>query len=503
MVCYVRLMALARRQRRAQLGFATGLLVAVLLLAAETSAAELLSGVSSTQVLTSVFVPGILLIAALAGVGLGVLTAIASAVAAGLVLATQAGSPHAASGFPATLGIFVLVSLLAGALPRLNGAEREDYDELCRIADEQAALRNLATFVAHNVPPSEVFDAVARELAQILGTKHTVIARYEPDGTSVVVTGTWNYEQITPSGTRWKLEKGTVAELVFRTRQPSRVEGYASAGRLTTRLCQLGVRSSVGCPIVVGCDLWGVAIASSTTPEGLPADTEERMLHFTELAGAAIANAQSASDLIASQARIVTAADETRRRIGRDLRDGAQQDLVSIELRLRAVEAALPAEMRQFRHRLSDIAQAVDDTLGELQEISRGLSPRILAEGGLEPALRALAGRSTLPVRLTMSVERPLPGRLETTVYYVVAEALTNVARHAHASAVFVDLTVQEALTRLTVRDDGIGGADARRGSGLTALTDRVSAFGGRLDLISPMRGGTTLRVQIPHEDTR
>jgi signal transduction histidine kinase len=521
--------------------------------------ARLLSGVTSVQSLTSIYVLGILLVSAVWGLGFGIFTAVASAVAFDLFLTAPARSVHpAASGFLATLAIFVLISLLAGTIPvlartpreqpapvapgsvsgdetdtaivpaslttrapqhrrdhtipaleamrradpdRANGADREDYDKLCRIAEEQAALRNLATFVAHNAPPSDVFDAVARELAQVLGTKHTVIARYEPNDTSIVVTGTWNYEQITPSGTRWKLEKGTVAELVLRTRQPSRVNNYSSAGQLTTRLCQRGVYSSVGCPIIVGCDLWGVAIASSTTAKGLPADTEERMLHFTELAGAAIANAQSTSDLIASQARIVTAADESRRRIERDLHDGAQQNLVSIELQIRAIEAALPPQMNQFQSQLSDIAHAVDNTIAELQEISRGLCPRVLAKGGLEPALRALAHRSAIPVRLMMSVERPLPGRLEITVYYIVAEALTNAAKHAHATAIFVDLSVHQTLTRLTIRDDGIGGADATRGSGLTGLSDRVKAFGGRLDIVSPMQGGTTLRVQIPHED--
>ena len=511
----MRLIRPARHPRRVRSGFATGLLVVGLCLAAETLVARLLGGVASVQSLTLIYVLGILLVSALWGFGLGVFTAVASAVAVDLFLIAPGWSPHpTASGFPATLAIFVVISLLAATIVARTSRERpasdhvrngtrEDYDRLCRIAEEQAALRNLATFVAHNVPPSDVFDAVARELAHVLGTEHTVIARYEPNGVGVAVTGTWNYEQITPSGTRWKLEKGTVAELVFRTRQPSRVDHYPSAGQLTTRLSECGVRSSVGCPIIVGCELWGVAIASSVTAEGLPADTEERMLHFTELAGAAIANAQNTSDLIASQARIVAAADETRRRVERDLYEGAQQNLVSVELQIRALEAALPAQVEQFRQQLSDIVRNVDDTVAELHEISRGLSPRILTTAGLEPALKALAHRSTIPVRLTMCVECPLPGPLEMTVYYAVAEALTNAAKHAHAGAITVDLAVHRTLTRLTVHDDGIGGADATRGSGLTDLSDRVNAFGGRLDVLSPLHGGTTLRVQIPYEDAR
>src|SRR3954466_472205 len=428
-MCVMRLNYSARRRRRVQPSLAIGLLVAVVCLVSETSVATLLGRVTAGHHLGLIYVLGILLISAWWGVGLGIFVAVASAVACDLFLTGPAWSAHpTASGFLATLAIFVLVSLLAGVVPvltrargeppaeagpgsvsgeeavtapaspttpaprprpddpppgpaggadsdRENVAVREDYDMLCRIADEQVALRNLATFVAHNAPPSDVFDAVARELAQILGTEHTVIARYEPNGTSVVVTGTWNYEQITPSGTRWKLEKGTVAELGFRTSPPSRVSAYPRAGQLTTRLCQRGVSSSVGCPIIVGCDLWGVAIASSVTPVELPADTEERMLHFTELAGAAIANAQSTSDLIAAQARILTAAAEPRRRLERDLHDGAQQNLVSIGLRIRAIEAALPPQATECQHQLSDIAQAVDNTIEELQEISRGMCP--------------------------------------------------------------------------------------------------------------------------------
>jgi signal transduction histidine kinase len=393
-----------------------------------------------------------------------------------------------------------LESLLQAAREREHVADttRSTYDELRRIADEQAALRNLATLVAHSVPPSDVFDAVAREMAQVLGTPHTVIARYEEDGTAVMTAGAWNYEEIVSPGTRFAIEEGTVSDLVFRTKAPGRVNAYRGQGVLSRTLRERGVYSSVGCPIMVGQKIWGVAIASSVTPEPLPADTEERMMEFTELAAAAIANAQSTSDLVASRARVVTAADETRRRIERDLHDGTQQNLVSIGLEMRAIEAAMPPELDQLKHQLSTTARAVDNAVAELQEISRGLHPAILTRGGLGHALTVLARRSAISVQLDLAPVCPLPEPLEVTIYYIVSEALTNATKYAHASKVYVELAMAGAMIRLSIRDNGLGGADPSRGSGLTGLTDRVTALGGRMEITSPVGDGTTLLVEIP-----
>jgi Signal transduction histidine kinase len=395
-----------------------------------------------------------------------------------------------------------LESVLQAAMERedATSAARSSYDELRRIADEQAALRNLATLVARGVPPSDVFDAVAREMGQVLGTRQTVIARYEEDGTALMTAGTYNYEEIVTAGSRFALEEGTVSDLVFRTRAPGRVDAYRGKGALSKRLRDRGVFSSVGCPIMVGQEIWGVAIASSSTPEPLPDDTEERMLEFTELTAAAIANAQSHSDLIASRARVVTATDETRRRIERDLHDGTQQNLVSIGLEMRAIEAAMPPELEQLKHQLSATARAVDNAVTELQEISRGLHPAILARGGIRPALTVLARRSAIPVQVNLPPECPLPEQLEVTVYYIVSEALTNATKYAHASKVYVDLTMTGGLVRLSIRDDGLGGADPARGSGLTGLCDRVTALGGRMEVTSPVGAGTTLFAEIPYD---
>ncbi len=366
------------------------------------------------------------------------------------------------------------------------------------MADEQAALRRLAMLVAQGVPPMEVFDAVAQEMGRLLKVRHVVVARFESEGTAVTTLGAWNPREIVPRGSRWAIEKGTVSELVHRTGAPGRIREYDGTDELSTTLREGGLTSSVGCPIVVGRNIWGVVVASAHTSEPLPPDTEERMRNFSELAAIAIANAQSAADLRASRTRLVTAADEARRRIERDLHDGTQQRLVAIGLEVRGIQALLPHGLDEIEERLSRVSRAVEETTKDLREISRGVHPGILAKGGLGPALRSLARGSQVAVELDLSIGRRLPDRLEVTVYYVVSEALTNIAKHARASAVFVGLTADDATVRLTIRDDGVGGAVAGGGSGLVGLADRVEAIGGTLEVLSPLGEGTTVIVEIP-----
>jgi signal transduction histidine kinase len=382
--------------------------------------------------------------------------------------------------------------------PAATSTLRASHDEFRRIAEEQGALRHLATLVARNVPPAEVFNAVAREMGQILGAEHTVINRYEPGGTAVTTVGSWNYEGIVPPGSRWEFEPGSVSDLVYRAKAPGRVHTYEGTDELATRLRERGVVSSVGCPIVVGRHLWGVAIASSTTARPLPPGTEAQMLDFVELAAAAIANAQSHSDLIKSRARLVAATDEIRRRIERDLHDGTQQHLVSVLLNIRTMEKDVPPDLQPLRSNLSQTAEVLEDVLAELQEIARGLHPSILARGGLKQALTTLARRSPIPVNTRVSIERVLPQAVEVTVYYIVAEALTNAAKYANATAVEIDLAMSDGFIRLSVRDDGVGGADPARGTGLAGLTDRVVALGGTLEITSKAGAGTTLTAEIP-----
>jgi signal transduction histidine kinase len=382
----------------------------------------------------------------------------------------------------------------------VGDALKASRDELRRVADEQAGLRRLATLVAYGVPPDEVFSAVAREVGQILQARHTQVFRYEPDG-AITTVGSWNTEgpvATEPVGSRSWPEKGTVSELVARTGAPGRMDSDAGSGELISQATKPGGVSAVGCPITVGGRLWGAMIASSSTLEPLPEGTEERMQDFTELVAVAIANAQGHAELAASRARIVAAADQIRRRIERDLQNGIQQDLVTLALDLGAIEAEVPPELKG---QVSRTAQTLQHASNRVREISRGLYPAFLARGGLQSALKTLARRSPISVELTVNAYRRIPERFELAAYHIVAEALTNTAKHAHATVVHVDVTVKETVIRLSVRDDGAGGATQARGSGLIGLTDRAEALGGRIEIISPPGGGTSILVEIPIDD--
>jgi signal transduction histidine kinase len=251
-------------------------------------------------------------------------------------------------------------------------------------------------------------------------------------------------------------------------------------------------------PVSVESRLWGSVVVAFTHKELLASDTEKRLAGFTELLATAIANAESQAEVAASRARIVAAADHARRRIERDLHDGAQQRLVSLELQLRAARAAVPPGSRELSAALDHVEAGLSAALGELREIARGIHPAILADGGLGPALRVLARRSPVPVDLEVPAAERLPEHVEVSAYYVVAEALTNAAKHARASAVSVELQVDGDALRISVRDDGAGGADFTAGTGLTGLKDRVEAIGGRIFLDSPRGAGTRLRVELP-----
>jgi signal transduction histidine kinase len=286
--------------------------------------------------------------------------------------------------------------------------------------------------------------------------------------------------------------------MVLRTGRPARTDTYPPSSPLADVARQLGVRSTVGCPITVEGRLWGLIGVSSAPPEPLPADTEARLTDFAELAATAIANAEARAELTASRARIVATADQTRRRIEHDLHDGAQQRLVSVALRLRTTAAAIPPEQELVHQELASVGAELNGVLDDLRELSRGIHPAILSEGGLGPALRNLARRSSVPVQLQMEVEGRLPERVEVAGFYVVAEALTNVAKHASASLVQIEIDADDGLLRLAIRDDGIGGADPTRGTGLVGLKDRVEATGGTLRVESRPGDGTRLLVELP-----
>jgi signal transduction histidine kinase/uncharacterized protein YoaH (UPF0181 family) len=383
-------------------------------------------------------------------------------------------------------------------------ANSQAREEVGRLAEEQAALRRVATLVADGAEPAKVFEAVCAEVGRVIPADAAALSRREADG-KLTALGTWTrsggYTGI-HLGEPFPLERGGTAHQVFATRHPARVESYAGVpgrGGAAARLA--GWRSAVGSPIVVEGDLWGVITVASTSDRPLPADTEERLPEFTDLLATAIANADSRAELDASRARIVATADATRRRIERDLHDGAQQQLVSLALELRAMQAAAPIELQEHRAELSHVVEGLTSVLDGLREIALGIHPAILAEGGLGPSLKTLARRSPVPVELDLQVEGRLPEPVEVAAYYVVSEALTNAAKHAQASSVWVHVVVEDDVLRVAVRDDGLGGADARRGSGLIGLKDRAEAIGGSICVESIRGTGTSLTAELPLDE--
>jgi GAF domain-containing protein len=373
--------------------------------------------------------------------------------------------------------------------------------EVTRLADGQAALRRVATLVAEERPAEEIFAKVAEEVGRLLRVDVTGMLRYEPDNTATFVAE-WSEQEI-PSPVRGSIpvEGNNITALVFNTRRPARLDVPSGGTDLAADVVRdVGVRSAVGCPIVVQGRLWGLVIAESMRPEPLPPATESRIGEFTDLVATAISNLHARSDLAASRTRIVEATDQTRRRFERDLHDGVQQRLVSLTLDLRGAESMAPPEHDDLRAQLSQLGDGLAGVLDDLRELSRGIHPAILSEGGLGPALKALARRSALPIELEASVQQRLAERVEVAAYYVASEALTNAAKHAQASRAQIRVEAGNGILSLRIQDDGVGGADPARGSGLIGLADRVEALGGRIEIESPPGEGTSLYVELPVE---
>ena len=377
-------------------------------------------------------------------------------------------------------------------------ANAEAREALRRVADEQAALRRVATQVAAAAPPNAVFAGVAEEVGRLLSVDRAYVARYDADG-AVTVVAAWSATGETlPIGPIGRTQEGSVSALVRETGRPARVDRDGTDA--ASAALELGIHTAVGAPITVKSRPWGLIVVASTAEEPPPWETEARLSDFTELIAIAIANADAQAELTASRARIVAAGDQARQRFERDLHDGTQQRLVSLALELRTAQAVVPPELTELSAQLDRAVTSATDLLDELREITRGIHPAILTKGGLAEALRALARRCPIPVRLDLRVPGPLPQHLEASAYYVVAEALTNVARHSRASIVSVTVVTDTAsgVLHVAVSDDGVGGAHFDRGTGLVGLKDRAEAMGGGMFLDSPVGAGTTLRIELP-----
>jgi signal transduction histidine kinase len=348
------------------------------------------------------------------------------------------------------------------------------------------------------VPPDEIFSAVSDEVTRLFGVQAAVL-RFEHDGPAVVFVGVPNTLDL-PVGTRWEFQPGMASAEVYRTGRSARVDAMdwlSASGPVAGAARRLGIVSSVASPVVVEGRLWGVMNVASTD-EPLPFGLEGRLEKFTGLVATAIANAESRSELAASRRRIVAASDQARRRIERDLHDGTQQRLVSLALEARLAQADAAAGRDDLRAELSRIAAGLADAVTELQEFSRGIHPATLSERGLGPALRTLARRSPVPVDLEVSTDTRCPEPIEIAAYYAASEALANAMKHARATRIEISLAVRDGSLQLSVRDDGIGGADPARGSGLAGLTDRVEALGGSIHVHSTAGAGTHITVDLP-----
>jgi GAF domain-containing protein len=374
-------------------------------------------------------------------------------------------------------------------------ANAESRAGLARLAEEQAALRRVATLVARGTRPEEVFAAVANEVGRLLSVDMANVIRYESDGTVMFVASAGEHRF--PVGSRWPLGETNLSTLVLETGRPARIDDYADAtGPLAEGIREGGVRSAVGTPIIVEGRLWGLMAAGSSQEQRLPPDTEARLASFTELVATAIANAEARTEVAASRARLVAATDDERRRVVRDLHDGAQQRVVHTIVTLKLACEALVEDEEAVAELVREALDNADRANVELRDLARGILPTVLTRGGLHAGVDALASRTPVPVEIDVSVGR-LPTAVEATAYFVVAEALTNVAKHARAGRAEVMARIEDGTLAVEVRDDGVGGAQPE-GSGLVGLADRLAALDGRLRVESPADGGTLVSAAIP-----
>jgi signal transduction histidine kinase len=475
------------------------LLIGVVGIAVVSGAIALLKQAVDPDSLTALYLFAILPVAIRAGfVAAGVV-----AVGSYLTFAYFFGQPlhsfHLAeSDTAAALTISLVTAYVVSGLARRAHARAQDaehaQEEARRLADEQHALRRVATLVAQEVSTDEVLEAVTREAGLQCNADLARMERFEPDG-SVTAIAAWSREGAV--GDRFQLDGESIAARVRDSGLPARVDSFAgTSGPIAREARAAGIRASVGCPIVVGGGIWGVIAASKTGAEPFPPSTESRIADFTELAATAVANANARTDLLASRTRLLAAGDEARRELARDLHDGAQQRFVHAIITLKLAKRAFGDDDEAANGLVDEALEHAEEANVELRQLAHGILPSELSRGGLAAGVDALVSRMRLPVEVAVSVDR-LPRDVEASAYFVVAEALTNVAKHAQAQQAHVNARVDDGVLRIDVRDDGVGGASAD-GSGLLGIDDRVSALGGELHVESPPGAGTHIAATLP-----
>jgi signal transduction histidine kinase/predicted RNA-binding Zn ribbon-like protein len=369
------------------------------------------------------------------------------------------------------------------------------------------ALRRVATLVARGASPRETFSAVAEELGLLFEANYATIQRYELDDT-VTVVGHWSDPESCqikpPFDGHWGKNQDAFNATILRTGLPARITSSSDIAptEINSWLEANHIQSGLGCPVVIEGCTWGAMSIFYLKTEPAPTATESHLAEFAEEIGLALAESRNRAELIASRARIVSVSDETRRSIERNLHDSVQQRLISLGLEVVNLKSMVPAGNGALQKQLSHIIDGLSGVGEELREISRGLHPTLL-RNGLVPALRKLARRSTIPAELNLGTCRRLPEGFEVAIYYMVSEALTNTAKHANASSISVTLDMDADRARLSVCDDGVGGASFGSGSGLPGLRDRVESLGGKVHIASPAGKGTSLHVELPIKDTR
>ena len=374
-------------------------------------------------------------------------------------------------------------------------ANAEARAEVSRLADEQAALRRVATLVAQGAPPGAVFEAVTREVAELLDASAVTLARYGDDELTVVATsGRIDDVRV---GDHFLLGGTNVVSTVRRTGRTARLDDYTDAtGAIGDVARGVGVRSVVAAPVVVDGSTWGALVAIWDDREPPPEQTEEWMARFAELLDTAIANADSRDQLAASRARVLAAGDDARRWVVRDLHDGAQQRLVQTVITLKLAQQALGEDRSNAETLLAEALGTAERATAEVRDLAHGILPAVLTRGGLRAGIDAFVSRLDIPVDVDVLPERLHPD-IEASAYFIVAEALTNVVKHAQATRATLKAAVDDGTLALEVRDDGIGGADPE-GHGLVGIADRVDALGGSLRVESPDGGGTLVAVCLP-----
>jgi PAS domain S-box-containing protein len=377
---------------------------------------------------------------------------------------------------------------------------KQSETELRSLLAEQAALRHVATLVARGDEHAKVVAAVAEEVGKLLSAEAAGVVRYEASGRGTVVS-TWSRSGVppVPVGTGLELDAGTAVGQVYGTGMPGRATGFEDgAGSFARRLSELGYRSSLAAPIHVEGRLWGALAVGDVREQPMAEGSEQRLARFSELVAQALANSDAREQLAASRARLVEASDAERRRLERNLHDGAQQRLHALSLTMRLAQARLAGDPEEASSLLDSARQELDAALAELRELARGIHPAVLSERGFAAALQSVVERAPLPVEIQTVPDTRLPESVEVAAYYLVTEALVNVAKYSRASEATVAVSRIGDRAIVEVADNGIGGADLTRGSGLRGLADRIGALGGTLDVDSRQGAGTTIRATIP-----